>query len=667
MKQFIESIVLILVFVASSTAQNPTLGDPDRGTTKVGSKLGLTVDGIPNGSVMTKQGQKWYGGKPNMIAAFSQSRDYIRNYRSEYEKGTSTTVNFPTNDTQIDFGTDTITVDSTNTTFDFLYTGAAIVWTQGTGVVTGLSNGNTYFSIYTGRTDDFKAQIQLASTLANAISGTAIDITANTPGTYTVDYTTVDATLVYNVNTDEGQRSINFAVDGRFYAIGTWPGSGIRYLERVTEEYIPYRVVSSIEYRKLIPYNWAASPIASAAANITSGSEDVGGFAPPLSSPVSDGLIGFRISHADIPELAVVTNVDIAGNKLVLNRKATASGTGVTIGIHQPQEPGPGAAIEFSGTFNGFCLLVSTEFADVQDNPAQIRILRDGKVWSNGHVLSGSLITSPDISLQASGARASNNADIFSIGVISHSDEYSKKTSVWRIEHNTHAIIAGIYIPSYGTFSPVSTYPLGTIAVVGNSQSPGYDVDGKTYYGPAKQFVNALGYEAVVMWSGNSGMLNEGVGITMSNMTANFVSWDNGHDWLWTFGGVTDAVQGGYTEEQIRVAFSNQVEHLRSQEPRLGQMYSPEVTSRNLAGQAAGWSTGYTAISNACAQTGAIYFPNDIVSTNLIEAGIVGFGGFSVTNSIGQDHYNTISDEQHVPAMLKKLGDGLNGRTGLGE
>jgi hypothetical protein len=74
--------------------------------------------------------------------------------------------------TDVDTGTDTITETSHGFT-----TGQSVIYNADTGSVTGLTSGTTYF-IISASANTFK----LATSYANAIAGTAIDLTATTAG-----------------------------------------------------------------------------------------------------------------------------------------------------------------------------------------------------------------------------------------------------------------------------------------------------------------------------------------------------------------------------------------------------------------------------------------------------------------------------------------------------
>jgi microcystin-dependent protein len=87
--------------------------------------------------------------------------------------------------TAVDVGTNEITVPANDT----LITGAAVVLTTTTTLPTGLSLATTYYVIRVSST-----VIKLATNLANAVAGTAIDITGQGSGTHT-------ATVTYSTRT----------------------------------------------------------------------------------------------------------------------------------------------------------------------------------------------------------------------------------------------------------------------------------------------------------------------------------------------------------------------------------------------------------------------------------------------------------------------------------
>lgn len=86
----------------------------------------------------------------------------------------------------VDTGTEIITVP-TNTT---LYTGQAVVYTSTGTVVTGLTASTTYYVIRASVTT-----IQLASSLANALAGTAINLTGTGTGVHTLTQTLTTRSL----------------------------------------------------------------------------------------------------------------------------------------------------------------------------------------------------------------------------------------------------------------------------------------------------------------------------------------------------------------------------------------------------------------------------------------------------------------------------------------
>lgn len=88
--------------------------------------------------------------------------------------------------TDVNTGTDVITVPSNNS----LYTGTAVVITTTGAVPTGLTAGNTYYVIRASATT-----IKLASSRANAVAGTAIDLTAQGSGTNTLTVTYTNHSL----------------------------------------------------------------------------------------------------------------------------------------------------------------------------------------------------------------------------------------------------------------------------------------------------------------------------------------------------------------------------------------------------------------------------------------------------------------------------------------
>lgn len=87
----------------------------------------------------------------------------------------------------VDTTADTLTVASNNTKWN---TGMAVVFTLASGTITGLTSTSTYYVIRASSTT-----IKLASTLANAQNGTAIDLTAKSSPVWTITYTFTTRTL----------------------------------------------------------------------------------------------------------------------------------------------------------------------------------------------------------------------------------------------------------------------------------------------------------------------------------------------------------------------------------------------------------------------------------------------------------------------------------------
>jgi hypothetical protein len=84
-------------------------------------------------------------------------------------------------DAGVDTGADTFTVLTNNTKW---VTGMAVVFTLGSGTITGLTSGNTYYIIRSSST-----LVQLASSLANAQNGTAVNMTAKSSPVWTLTHT----------------------------------------------------------------------------------------------------------------------------------------------------------------------------------------------------------------------------------------------------------------------------------------------------------------------------------------------------------------------------------------------------------------------------------------------------------------------------------------------
>jgi microcystin-dependent protein len=101
-------------------------------------------------------------------------------------KGTGTLAASGTN-ADVDTAADTLTVASNNTTW---ITGMAVVFTLASGTITGLTSGNTYYVIRSSAT-----LVKLASSLANAIAGTQVDMTAKSSPVWTITATLTTRTL----------------------------------------------------------------------------------------------------------------------------------------------------------------------------------------------------------------------------------------------------------------------------------------------------------------------------------------------------------------------------------------------------------------------------------------------------------------------------------------
>lgn len=84
-------------------------------------------------------------------------------------------------DSDVDVGTDQLTVPSNTAKW---ITGMPVVFTLTSGTITGLTSGNTYYVIRISTT-----AIQLASSLANAQNGTAINMTAKSSPLWTITHT----------------------------------------------------------------------------------------------------------------------------------------------------------------------------------------------------------------------------------------------------------------------------------------------------------------------------------------------------------------------------------------------------------------------------------------------------------------------------------------------
>lgn len=100
--------------------------------------------------------------------------------------GTGTHVDSGVN-ADVDTAADTLVVPSNTRKW---ITGKSVVFTLASGTITGLTSGNTYFVIRNSTTT-----IKLASSLANAQNGTAIDFTAKSTPVWTVTHTLTARTL----------------------------------------------------------------------------------------------------------------------------------------------------------------------------------------------------------------------------------------------------------------------------------------------------------------------------------------------------------------------------------------------------------------------------------------------------------------------------------------
>lgn len=97
------------------------------------------------------------------------------------------TVTASGSDSDVDTTGDTLTVASNNTKW---VTGMSVVFTLSSGTITGLTSGNTYYVIRSSST-----LVQLASSLANAQNGTAINMTAKSSPVWTITHTDTTRTL----------------------------------------------------------------------------------------------------------------------------------------------------------------------------------------------------------------------------------------------------------------------------------------------------------------------------------------------------------------------------------------------------------------------------------------------------------------------------------------
>ena len=106
--------------------------------------------------------------------------------RSPIGVGTGTVVASGSNG-DVDTTADTLTVASNNTKW---ITGMAVAFTLSSGTITGLTSGNTYYVIR-----DSATTVQLASSLANAQNGTAVNMTAKSSPEWTITHTFTARTL----------------------------------------------------------------------------------------------------------------------------------------------------------------------------------------------------------------------------------------------------------------------------------------------------------------------------------------------------------------------------------------------------------------------------------------------------------------------------------------
>lgn len=106
--------------------------------------------------------------------------------RHRIGKGTGTASASGVN-ADVDTSADTLTVASNNTKW---ITGIPVTFTLASGTITGLTSGNTYYVIRNSSTT-----VKLASSLANAQNGTAVDLTAKSSPVWTITYSLTARTL----------------------------------------------------------------------------------------------------------------------------------------------------------------------------------------------------------------------------------------------------------------------------------------------------------------------------------------------------------------------------------------------------------------------------------------------------------------------------------------
>lgn len=106
---------------------------------------------------------------------------------------------------EIDTGTDEITVTSANN----LYNGARVVLSTSGSAPGGLTAGTTYFIINTNTDGIGGTVIKLASTLANSLIGTAINITSGGTGTHTL---TLESSLFDFMGNGQGRDKVYLSI-----------------------------------------------------------------------------------------------------------------------------------------------------------------------------------------------------------------------------------------------------------------------------------------------------------------------------------------------------------------------------------------------------------------------------------------------------------------------
>lgn len=107
--------------------------------------------------------------------------------------------------TEVNTGTEEITVTSANN----LYNGARVVLTTSGSAPGGLTAGTTYFVINTNTDGIGGTVIKLATTLANALTGTAINLTSGGSGTHTL---TLESSLFDFMGNGQGREKVYFSI-----------------------------------------------------------------------------------------------------------------------------------------------------------------------------------------------------------------------------------------------------------------------------------------------------------------------------------------------------------------------------------------------------------------------------------------------------------------------